>query len=93
MAATSFSALRIFSRSEARSAGSGRTRRPARADSLAIVEALKPQAARPIRAPYTFGWLPKGLRVIAAEQSPAGGSLTIYHGRPKAKTPPPRARP
>jgi hypothetical protein len=83
-----------------------------RADSLAIVEALRPQPAEPIRAPYTFGWLPRGMRMIAAQQSPAdvseivstitmdkngptgrelvypenfypaGGYLSIYHGKP-----------
>jgi hypothetical protein len=45
-----------------------------RAESLAIVEALRPRPAEPVRAPYTFGWLPAGMRAIAAQQSPAAVS-------------------
>ncbi|MFG1603148.1 hypothetical protein [Actinoplanes sp. NPDC049265] len=42
-----------------------------RADSLAIAEALRPQAAGPVRAPYTFGWMRSGVKAIAAMQNPA----------------------
>ncbi|MEV7623786.1 hypothetical protein [Actinoplanes sp. NPDC089786] len=46
-----------------------------RDETLKIVEALNPQqAVEPIRAPYTFGWLPVGWRPIAAEQNAAGTS-------------------
>ncbi len=40
-----------------------------RSDSLAIVEALRPRAAEPARVPYTFGWLPAGWSVTAAEKN------------------------
>jgi hypothetical protein len=55
------------------------TSRPplSRDDTLAIVEALEPQAAQPIRAPYTFGWLPAGWRATAAEQYAADDSDTV----------------
>ncbi|BAL87825.1 hypothetical protein AMIS_26050 [Actinoplanes missouriensis 431] len=49
-----------------------RSRDPlSREDSLAIVEALVPQPAESIRAPYTFGWLPAGWRVTAAQWNAA----------------------
>ncbi|SNY64328.1 hypothetical protein [Paractinoplanes atraurantiacus] len=41
-----------------------------RAESLAIVEAVRPHSAVPATIPYTFGWLPAGWKVIGAEQSP-----------------------
>jgi hypothetical protein len=61
-----------------------------REDSLAIVAALRPQPAEPVRAPYTFGWLPAGLRVIAAQQSAADDSdivstVTIDKNGPTGK--------
>jgi hypothetical protein len=61
-----------------------------RAESLAIVEALRPQPAEPIRAPYTFGWLPSGMQVISAQQSPADVSdivsaVTIDKNGPTGK--------
>ncbi|XVV15263.1 hypothetical protein ACQP2X_13230 [Actinoplanes sp. CA-131856] len=49
----------------------GTAREPlSRAESLAIVEAVRPGPAEPARVPYTFGWLPAGWKVIAAQQSP-----------------------
>ena len=41
-----------------------------RAESLAIVAAVRPGPAEPVRAPYRFGWLPAGWKAIGAEQSP-----------------------
>ncbi|GLY98751.1 hypothetical protein Acsp02_60050 [Actinoplanes sp. NBRC 103695] len=62
------------------------TSRPplSRDETLAIIDALKPQAAQPIRAPYTFGWLPDGWRVTAAEQYAADDNdivSTVYLDR------------
>ncbi|MEU1395918.1 hypothetical protein ABZ403_07585 [Micromonospora zamorensis] len=49
----------------------GPNREPlSRTESLAIVEAVAPGKPEPARVPYTFGWLPAGWSVSAAELSP-----------------------
>ena len=61
-----------------------------REETVAVVEGLEPQAGQPIRAPYTFGWLPAGWRVTGAEQSapdvdPFVSEVTIDERLPTGK--------
>ncbi len=61
-----------------------------REETLAVVEGLQPQGVQPIRAPYTFGWLPAGWRVTGARQSspdadPSVSRVTIDKRVPTGK--------
>ncbi|GAA0479144.1 hypothetical protein Ade02nite_40080 [Paractinoplanes deccanensis] len=52
-----------------------------RAESLAIVEAVRPRTAEPVRAPYTLGWLPPGWSVTLAEQGPTDMASRVFLDR------------
>ncbi|WP_306204961.1 hypothetical protein [Actinoplanes sp. RD1] len=56
----------------------GQVRDPlTRADTLAIVAGVSPAAGRPLRMPYTFGWLPGGWQTVGVTQNAEGMSDVV----------------